>query len=52
MLAKLNDISDVSIPSDGIDRRPSFPLVNLDSDKKINAFFAVFEWFISEVQDQ
>ncbi len=50
MLNMLNDIPNVNLSEDGVDRLPSFPIAILDTNEKLEAFFDVFEWHISEVQ--
>lgn len=50
LLGRINAIEGVTIPDDGIDRRPSFFMGFLDDDNKMNEFFEIFEWFIGEVQ--
>ncbi len=50
LLAKLNSIEGVSIPEDAISRRPSIPLSIFDTEQKLQEFFAVYDWFLSEVK--
>jgi hypothetical protein len=48
--AKLNEIPSVNIPSDAINRRPSFPLAALKDETALNQFFTVLKWIVEEIE--
>ena len=50
LLGRLNAIDGVSLPPDGITRRPSIPLAVLAEAQRVPEFLSVFEWFMHEVQ--
>lgn len=47
---RLNAISGIAIPEDGLGRRPSFPLQALAEPESLMAFFGVWEWVIGEMR--
>jgi hypothetical protein len=48
---RLNGIGDaVSLPVDGLDRRPSFPLSVLEDSSHLQAFLDAMDWVFSEVR--
>jgi len=47
---KLNEISGVNIPPDGISRYPSIPLSVFFDNDNLNHFFQVYEWFFKEIE--
>lgn len=50
LLRRLNDIPGVSIPEDGISRRPSIPLRALADDENLQQFLGLYDWFIDKVK--
>jgi hypothetical protein len=46
LLARLNQIPGLSIPSDGITRRPSFALSVLDKPESLQAFLRAMDWAV------
>jgi hypothetical protein len=50
LLAKLNMIPGLSLPSDCINRRPGISLSALNNPKALEAFFETYEWFINEIR--
>jgi hypothetical protein len=51
LLNKLNEISGVNIPPDGISRYPSIPLSSFLDKDNLNHFFQVYEWFLKEIEE-
>lgn len=49
LLRRLNDIPNVSIPRDGITRRPSIPLSVFVDESHLNQFLATFDWMFREI---
>lgn len=49
---KLNAIPDVSIPEDGIDRRPNVPLQVLTAPGALDRFLEVLDWVVNEIRSQ
>jgi hypothetical protein len=47
---KLNAIPGVFIPEDGINRRPSIPLLALQPDESLAQFFNIYSWFIAQIK--
>ena len=47
---RLNEIAGVSIPEDGIKRRPSFHISLLTADSSLDAFLSTMEWVVGEVK--
>jgi len=52
LLNKLNAIPGVSLPQDGIDRRPAIQLASLTDANALNMFLQVTEWAVSEVKSR
>ena len=48
--AKLNEIRGVTIPPDGLDRRPSFSLAALCDDHAMQQFLAALDWAVAEIR--
>ena len=49
---KLNAIPDVSIPEDGIERRPNVPLQVLTLPGALDRFLEVLDWMVNEIRSQ
>lgn len=49
LLRRLNAVPGISIPEDGVDRRPSFPLERLTSKDTLAGFKQVIEWAVGQV---
>ena len=49
LLDKLNSIPGVSIPRDGINRRPSIRLALLQDEASLDQFLAVIKWMVEEI---
>lgn len=49
LLRKLNQIDGINLPSDSIDRRPSFSLSVLTDDEAFEQFKKIINWAIEEV---
>jgi len=49
LLARLNDIDDISIPMDGIARRPGIQLSQLTNHSALERFLGVLEWIVEQV---
>lgn len=52
LLKRLNTLSGVSIPRDGITKRPSFPLSVLGDKTSRQQFLAIFDWVVQEIQSE
>jgi len=50
ILQRLNDIEGVSIPADGIKKRPSIRLSILQKQTALDQLLAVFDWMIEEIK--
>lgn len=50
LLRMLNSIEGVELPPESIKRQPSIYLYQLNSEEKLDKFFASYEWFIEEVK--
>ena len=50
ILQRLNNIEGVSIPADGIKKRPSIKLSILAAPGALENFLAVFDWMIEEIK--
>ncbi len=48
--SKLNAIAGISIPDDGLDRRPSIPLTVLESEDSLRSFLETMSWVFEEVR--
>ena len=49
LLQRLNDIPNVSIPRDGITRRPSIPLSLFLDESALNQFLTTLDWIFREI---
>jgi hypothetical protein len=49
-LQRLNAIPGVSLPEDGITRRPSFPLELLAKDGRTEALLGVYDWVLEQIR--
>jgi hypothetical protein len=49
---KLNAIQDVSIPEDGIERRPNVSLQVLTVPGALDRFLEVLDWVVNEIRSQ
>ena len=47
---QLNAMRGITIPPDGVERRPSFSLVALCDDAAMEQFLAVLDWTIAEIR--
>ena len=47
---RFNQIPGISIPPDGIERRPSFSLSSLAADAAMDRFFEVVDWMLDQVK--
>lgn len=50
ILQRLNSISGVSIPKDGIKKRPSIKLSILATPGALDEFLSIFDWMIAEIK--
>lgn len=50
LVARLNEIAGVTVPLDGISRRPAFPLAVLRDEAALRAFLAAFSWVASQIR--
>ncbi len=50
MLKRLNEIPDVSLPAESIDKRPGIRMDLLADTEAHERFKAVFEWYIGEIK--
>ncbi|HEY5883213.1 MAG TPA: hypothetical protein VIT88_00915 [Pyrinomonadaceae bacterium] len=50
LLQRLNQIPNVSLPEDGIARRPSVPLSALTNQEALTEFLKIIEWTVDEVR--
>ncbi len=50
LLQRLNQIPNVSLPEDGIARRPSVPLSALTNHEGLAQFLRIIEWTVDEVR--
>ncbi len=50
MLRRLNEIPGISLPEDGVDRRPSIPLATLAEEDRLERLLGVMDWYIEQVQ--
>lgn len=50
LLDKLNQVPGVAIPADALDRRPSIKLAALAAPASLDAFLAVWDWYVEEVR--
>jgi len=50
LLHRLNRISEIEIPADGITQRPSISLSVLQDGAGLSQFLATFDWVIQEVR--
>lgn len=48
--AKLNEIPDVEIPDDALDRRPSIELSALEPPEARQRFLVVFDWYVERIR--
>ena len=51
MLARLNAIPGISISPDRVSSRPSIKLALLKPPDAVDAFIAVWEWYIDQVRE-
>jgi hypothetical protein len=49
-LMRLNAIPGVSVPADGISRRPSIPLESLREEGRTEALLSVYDWVIEQIR--
>ena len=49
-LTRLNAIPGVSLPQDGITRRPSIPLTSLLEEGRTEALLGVYEWVLEQIR--
>jgi len=47
---RLNEISGITIPADGVDRRPSFSLAVLCDEARMKQFLAALDWAVAEIR--
>jgi hypothetical protein len=47
-LQRINEIPNVSLSDDALERRPNFPLLALASEDAMNRFLSAMDWFVSE----
>jgi hypothetical protein len=47
---RLNEIADVSIGSEALDRRPSIPLITLQSGEALQGFLAALTWMLEQYE--
>lgn len=50
MLDRLNDIPGIDLPDDSIHRRPTMPLASLAPEQSFQAFCAIYDWYLAELQ--
>jgi hypothetical protein len=50
LLQRLNAISGIFIPSDGIGRRPTFPLASLKENTSFSQFLNILNWVVEEIK--
>ena len=50
LLARLNEIRDVSLPKDSINKRPSIPLATLATGDNLQQFLRVIDWAVQEIK--
>lgn len=50
LLSRLNNIPQVSLPRDGIARRPSFPLEVLAKDDRTDLLLGVYDWVVEQIR--
>ncbi len=50
LLQRLNEVPNISLPPDGIERRPSLPLAALKDEMALKKFLDTFEWVIQEIK--
>jgi hypothetical protein len=48
---RLNEIPGIDIPADGIERRPSVPMVALEQRGSLDQFLGVFDWYLGRIHD-
>jgi len=51
ILDKLNTIPGVSIPKDGVERRPSIYFSDLETESSLNLFFSIWEEYLNEIRE-
>jgi hypothetical protein len=49
-LRRLNEIPEVSLPEDAVERRPNFPLGTLESEAAMAKFLSAMDWFVNEAR--
>lgn len=52
ILNKLNSIEGISIPIDGIDRRPNIPLDTMSNETTLKKFLDVMDWYTEQIKTQ
>ena len=52
LLHRLNELPGVSLPSQAINRRPSFALSNLKDAVVLKEFLDIFDWVIQEIKSE
>lgn len=50
LLARINQIRGIDLPTNGVDRRPSFPLLELQAEDSLNQFLDVLKWIAEEIK--
>jgi hypothetical protein len=51
LLDRLNAVPGVSLPEDGISRRPSFRLASILTDDRVEKLLSVYDWFLQKIQE-
>lgn len=50
LLRRVNDILDVNLPPDGINRLPAFPIAVLKTGTRLEQFLGVLDWIVEQVK--
>ncbi len=50
--SKLNEIKNVDIPEDGIERRPSYKVSMITKESQFNTFISAMNWAVSQIKNQ
>ncbi len=50
LLEKINNIPSISIPSDGIEKRPSIPIAAISDGTNLELFLRVWDEYIHEIR--
>jgi hypothetical protein len=50
VVRKINQIRGIDLPTTGVDRRPSFPLLELQAEDSLNQFLDVLKWIAEEIK--